>query len=154
MRASHAPSTTPTRQQRQQSGQISSDIPVIGGFQVFGFVKQSGGHVSISSTPGKGTCVKVFIPRFHGALSKEDPTVASEILLPGRSEVILLVEDDVQVRHLSEAMLRELGYVVLSTANALDALALLGTRSDVRLMFTDVVLPGLNGWKLAEEARR
>ena len=87
--------------------------------QVFGFVKQSGGHVSISSTPGKGTCVKVFMPRFHGALSQEDPTVASEILPAGRSEVILLVEDDVQVRHLSEAMLRELGYVVLATANAL-----------------------------------
>ena len=122
--------------------------------QVFGFVKQSGGHVAISSTPGKGTCVKVLMPRFHGALSQEGPTVASDILPAGRSEVILLVEDDVQVRQLSEAMLRDLGYVVLSAANGVDALALLGTRSDVRLMFTDVVLPGINGWQLAEEAQR
>jgi CheY-like chemotaxis protein len=94
------------------------------------------------------------MPRFHGALSQDNAAVASEILPAGRSEVILLVEDDAQVRQLSEAMLRELGYDVLSAPNGVDALSLLRTRQDVHLMFTDVVLPGMNGWQLAEEARR
>ena len=66
----------------------------------------------------------------------------------------MLVENDVQVRHLLEAMLRDFGYVVLSAANGVDALALLGIRSDVRLMLTDVVMPGMNGQQLAELARR
>jgi PAS domain S-box-containing protein len=122
--------------------------------QVFGFVKQSGGHVSISSVPGQGTCVKVILPRFQGILSEEDPEAVLEAIPAGRSEVILLVEDDVQVRHLFEAMLRDFGYVVLSAANGVDALALLGIRSDVRLMLTDVVMPGMNGQQVAEVARR
>jgi CheY-like chemotaxis protein len=121
---------------------------------VFGFVKQSGGHVSISSVPSQGTCVKVILPRFQGILSEEDPEAVLEAIPAGRSEVILLVEDDVQVRHLFEAMLRDFGYVVLSAANGVDALALLGIRSDVRLMLTDVVMPGMNGQQVAEVARR
>ncbi len=123
--------------------------------QVYGFVKQSGGHVAIYSEPGEGTTVKVYLPRLVG--SEEDaPTdkAASELPLGSVQEVILVVEDEPAVRQFSVDALAELGYRVLEADGAAAALRLLGAHSEIELLFTDVVMPDVNGRKLADEARR
>ncbi|MFC7736973.1 PAS domain S-box protein [Roseomonas sp. GCM10028921] len=119
---------------------------------VYGFMKQSGGHASISSTPGLGTVVRLYLPRAHGRSAPEP--AAPAVRGAGGSERVLLVEDDVLVREHVAAQLRELGYraeVVPGAAEALEALA----AQDFDLLFTDVVMPGgMDGLDLAAEARR
>lgn len=122
---------------------------------VYGFVKQSGGHVKIYSELGQGTTVKLYLPR----LTSEPPSeaVAESRLVPEQAarETILLVEDDDDVREHSEEILTELGYRVLSARDSATALSLLETAPDIRLLFTDVGLPGqVNGCQLADEAQR
>ncbi len=123
--------------------------------QVFGFVKQSGGHFSIQSELGEGTTVKIYLPRFRGSA----PTLEAERSAPEEmpagtaDEVILVVEDEERVREISVATLRELGYTVLSASDGDHALEILAGRTDVRLLFTDVVMPGMNGRRLADAAR-
>jgi CheY-like chemotaxis protein len=123
---------------------------------VYGFVKQSGGHVKIYSEPGDGTTVKVYLPRLidDGRESIiEQP--ASEPARGSQSEVILVVEDDEDVRANTVMMLRDLGYGVLEAADAPAALAILERAPRIALMFTDVGLPGgINGRQLADQARR
>jgi signal transduction histidine kinase len=122
--------------------------------QVYGFVKQSRGHVKIYSEPGTGTTVKVYLPRVSAnaaAALAEEPLTAE--VPRGRGETILVVEDEERVRHVSMETLRALGYRVLEAAGAADALTLLGQTGAVDLLFTDVVMPDMNGRKLAEEAR-
>ncbi|WP_374448936.1 ATP-binding protein [Stella sp.] len=126
--------------------------------QVFGFVKQSGGHVKIYSEPGEGTAVKVYLPR-HVARSREADdaiaaTAAEEREL-GHGRSVLVVEDDPGVRRFSVECLSDLGYRVLEAADGASALQLLDRHPEVALLFTDVVLPhGMNGRRLADEARR
>ncbi len=122
---------------------------------VYGFVKQSGGHVKIYSEPGEGTTVKLYLPRLAG----EPPAdgIAESRRLPERAarETILLVEDNDDVRAHAGEILTELGYRILTARDGPTALTLLGTSADVRLLFTDVGLPGpIDGRQLADEARR
>ena len=123
--------------------------------QVYGFVKQSLGHVRIYSEPGEGTTVKIYLRRLLGEVD-EAPNAAPRRPPAGTaSEVILVVEDDDEVRAQTVEMLRELGYGVLEAPEAVEAMRLLAERSDVKLLFTDVGLPGgINGRQLAEQALR
>jgi CheY-like chemotaxis protein len=122
--------------------------------QVYGFVKQSRGHIKIYSEPGAGTTVKIYLPRFVGDAEEIKRTVPQPAQQGGTGEVILVVEDDPLMRRLTTEALRELGYTTLDSGNAADALAVLEHRPDVKLLFTDVVMPEVNGKKLAEEAVR
>jgi CheY-like chemotaxis protein len=121
---------------------------------VYGFVKQSGGHVQIYSEVGQGTTVKVYLPRLLGAVQEEETAEAAIVPEGTRDETILVVEDDDDVRTYSVEILRELGYRVLEAHDGPSALRLLERQSRVDLLFTDVVLPGgLNGADLARDAR-
>jgi len=123
--------------------------------QVHGFVKQSLGHVKIYSEIGTGTTVKLYLPRFRGPDEPAAQARHERTLQAGRPEdVVLVVEDEEQVRHLSVEALRELGYSVLEAPNAVVALRVLDERPDVSLLFTDIVMPDINGRKLADEATR
>ncbi|CAN5604549.1 PAS domain-containing sensor histidine kinase [soil metagenome] len=121
--------------------------------QVYGFVKQSGGHVKIYSEIGEGTSVKVYLPRFMGALDEDDKEGAgADVPLGDLREVILVVEDEPAVRQLSLDALTELGYRVLEADGAAAALRLIDAHPEIALLFTDVVMPEVNGRKLADEA--
>jgi CheY-like chemotaxis protein len=123
--------------------------------QVYGFVKQSGGHVKLYSEVGRGTTVKVYLPRFLGVVPKsEEPESARDALLGEQQEVVLVVEDEPAVRQFSVDALTELGYRVLEADGAAAALTHLVANPDIALLFTDVVMPAINGAKLAEEVRR
>ncbi len=122
--------------------------------QVFGYVKQSGGHVKIYSELGHGTTVKLYLPRHLGE-SKEAGRAIAQSLPPGsREQVILVVEDDAEVRRMTLAALDELGYHVHEAANAKEALAHLQNGTRIDLLFTDIVMPEVNGRQLADEARK
>jgi signal transduction histidine kinase/DNA-binding response OmpR family regulator len=120
---------------------------------VYGFVKQSGGHVSLYSEQGQGTTVKLYFPRYRGKLDAVDIESQSATPTASRDEVILVVEDNEDVRSYSVAILRELGYKVLEAVDAETALQILKGAGRVDLLFTDVVLPGRNGRMLADSAR-
>jgi signal transduction histidine kinase/DNA-binding response OmpR family regulator len=121
--------------------------------QVYGFVRQSGGHVRIYSEQGLGTTVKLYLPRHHGASATAAPTThARSTPRSETSETILIVEDDVRVRDLTADTLEELGYNVLAAESAAAALRQLEVNPHISLLFTDVVMPDTNGRKLAEEA--
>ncbi len=128
--------------------------------QVYGFVKQSSGHVKIYSEVGHGTTVKLYLPRLVGdALPTAGGTAAAEAQAEAlrRSELkeqILLVEDEPAVRQFVADALVEIGYRVLEADGAAGALAQLEAHADIALLFTDVVMPEVNGARLAEEARR
>ena len=123
--------------------------------QTYGFVKQSGGHVKIYSEPGQGTTVKVYLPRLVGAEQDEESRAApADLPLGEREEVVLVVEDEPAVRQFSVDALTELGYRVLEADGAAAALRLLDAHPEIALMFTDIVMPDVNGAKLADEARR
>ncbi|MGA8499170.1 MAG: ATP-binding protein [Xanthobacteraceae bacterium] len=120
--------------------------------QVYGFVKQSGGHVKIYSEVGEGTAIKMYLPRFAGQASPLAETKSAP--RRGRAgECILVVEDDAEVRAYVVETLRGLGYDVLEAAGAEQALALIDRHHSISLLLTDVVMPGQNGRKLAEAAR-
>ncbi|WP_434221385.1 CHASE3 domain-containing protein [Mesorhizobium opportunistum] len=119
--------------------------------QVFGFVKQSGGHVKIYSERDQGTTVRIYLPRFFGP---EEPAIPAE---RGDStakvtETILVVEDDAQVRAATTDAMRELGYEVIHVGSGQEALEKLAATPGIALLFTDIVMPVMNGRKLAEEA--
>jgi signal transduction histidine kinase/GAF domain-containing protein len=121
---------------------------------VYGFVKQSQGHVKIYSEAGHGTSVKLYLPQ---ADQESEPSNQEAILIADLhgSEVILLVEDNAPVREFAKTQLLHLGYQVLEAANGKDALAILREHLEIELLFTDVVMPGgLNGRELAHEARK
>jgi PAS domain S-box-containing protein len=122
--------------------------------QVYGFTRQSAGHVAIFSEPGEGTTFKIYLPRREGP---EDSTAAHRVDAGGAggAENILLVEDDEALRTYTSEILRELGYRVSTCANGVDALALLDETVKIDLLLTDVVMPGgLNGRQLADQAIR
>ncbi|WP_157217117.1 response regulator [Flavisphingomonas formosensis] len=121
---------------------------------VYGFVKQSGGHVKIYSEEGAGTTIKIYLPRLmREAAGEEEPT---DVAAPGQgqSETILVAEDDDDVRAYTIEILRELGYQVLAAHDGAAALRLIA-REDlaIDLLFTDVVMPHMSGRELVERAR-
>jgi CheY-like chemotaxis protein len=119
---------------------------------VYGFVRQSGGHVHIDSRPGAGTRVTLHLP--VAPAPQHDPAPVPETAaaaLDRGCETVLVVEDDNAVRGLACAMLRELGYTVLEAANGDMALRLLASRGDIDAVFSDVVMPGVNGLDIARE---
>jgi signal transduction histidine kinase/CheY-like chemotaxis protein len=123
--------------------------------QVYGLVKQSSGHIKIYSEPGAGTAVKIYLPRLLGDAKGLLARTASEPMQTGdRSEIIIVVEDDPLMRRLTTETLHELGYTVFDSENATGALEILDRVADVKLLFTDVVMPDINGKKLADEALR
>jgi CheY-like chemotaxis protein len=119
---------------------------------VYGFVKQSGGHISIYSEPNRGTSVKLYLPQYTG----EEPAAATRAPeeCPGAidGEVVLVVEDNDQVRAFSVMALSDLGYKVLEERNAEEALPALAADQRIDLLFTDVMLPGETGRVLADRA--
>jgi PAS domain S-box-containing protein len=124
--------------------------------QVYGFVRQSGGHVRIHSAVGTGTTVKLYFPRHAGAGDKTAAT-HEEIASPRakQGETVLIVEDDPDVRDYTVDVTEELGYQVISAPNGLEALEMLDDHPELCLLFTDVGLPGaMNGRQLADEAVR
>ena len=124
--------------------------------QVHGFVKQSGGHVSLQSDPGRGTTVKMYLPYHEAPQPSEHKVPAKPVALqmPGPDETVLLVEDEPLVRLYGSEALVELGYRVLEASEGEEALRILAEHPEVSLLFTDVGLPGrFNGRRLAEEAR-
>ncbi len=123
--------------------------------QVFGFVKQSGGHVKIYSEPGVGTTVKLYLPRHFGDAEAPGAAEAATGALPRArdEEIILVVEDEERVRHMSVDALRELGYVVVQASDANQALTVLEIQPRIDLLFTDIVMPDMNGRILSDRAR-
>jgi len=122
--------------------------------QVYGFIKQSGGHVSIESEVGHGTTIKLYVPRFKAAAPAVREEVAPALSGTPATETILLVEDEADVRAFTATVLSELGYHVLTAADASSALAVLASTPRVDLLFTDVGLPnGVDGRQLVEKAR-
>jgi PAS domain S-box-containing protein len=121
--------------------------------QVYGFVRQSGGHVKIYSEVGVGTTVKIYLPRYTGddpvKVTKSDTTM----LRGSEREVVMVVEDEDRVRAVSVEALRELGYAVVEASNPRDALQYLEGGQEVHLLFTDVVMPEFSGRELADRAR-
>jgi CheY-like chemotaxis protein len=127
--------------------------------QVYGFVKQSGGHVKLYSEPGRGTSAKLYLPK---ALDADAPTwtpiaepqTATDVPRGKPGETILVVEDEDDVRSHTVASLRELGYRVFEAIDAASALEILRRERDIGLLFTDLGLPGgMDGRVLAERAR-
>ncbi len=120
---------------------------------VFGFIKQSGGHIGVYSEPGIGTTFRLFLPRVAKDVVIVEESVATP-LLHGRGESVLVVEDNAALRRVVTRQLGELGYRVLAAENAAAGLELLD-RQSVDLLLTDIVMPGgINGRELARRARQ
>jgi len=119
--------------------------------QVYGFVKQTGGHLKIYSEVDEGTTIKLYLPRELGDVFSQ-PRQAAALALTG-TETVLLVDDDEIVRATVASMLESLGYEVLTASSGVEALSILENGTAIALLFTDVVMPGpISGRKLAERA--
>ena len=119
---------------------------------VYGFVKQSGGHVTIYSEVGQGTTVRMYFPRYLGSAAEADDTEGPAVPMSSEGEVVLVVEDNEDVRAYSSMVLKELGYRVFEAVDAEAALQFLSGPARVDLLFTDVMLPGKSGRILADMA--
>lgn len=123
--------------------------------QVYGFVKQSGGHVKIYSEPGQGTTVKIYLARHYGEGEvRADPLVEVAVPMGNPSVSVLVVEDDDAVREIAVGILRELGYTVAGAASGFAALRMMEAGTRFTLLLTDVVMPGMSGRMLADAALR
>jgi CheY-like chemotaxis protein len=124
--------------------------------QVFGFVKQSGGHVKIYSEAELGTTVKIYLPRHVG----DEPPVSvadhrtSEVPVARPGEIVLVVEDEDKVRRMAVDVLRDLGYTVAHASGGVQGLQKIETIAGIKLLLTDIVMPDMNGRQLAEAARK
>jgi signal transduction histidine kinase/DNA-binding response OmpR family regulator len=121
---------------------------------IYGFTKQSHGHVSIESQVGHGTTVQLFLPRFHGNKQEDETDAQSQEVEARAGETILIVEDDPAVRALVSQVLGELGYAWLEAADAVGAVPILESSQRIDLMISDVGLPGMNGRQLADIGRQ
>jgi signal transduction histidine kinase/CheY-like chemotaxis protein len=118
---------------------------------VYGFVKQSGGHIKIYSEEGRGTTVRLYLPQVTGAA--EPAVTASPSNVEGGHETILVVEDDNLVRTFVVSQIQSLGYATLAVVNAAEALRVIDSAQEIDLLFTDMIMPGsMNGRQLADAA--
>jgi CheY-like chemotaxis protein len=120
---------------------------------IYGFMKQSNGQISIDSVPGKGTTVRLYLPRQHGAAPENVDNSRQATVTGGAGETVLVVEDDPSIRLLITEVLDELGYASFQAADGKAAVALLESNARLDMMVTDVGLPGMNGRQLADIAR-
>jgi CheY-like chemotaxis protein len=121
---------------------------------VYGFVKQSNGHIKIYSEVGHGTTVKLYLPQAAGLVGPDKVTERSGDAERG-GETILVVEDDPLVRQYVLTQIQSLGYTTFSASNGAEALAVIDSGKEIDLLFTDVIMPGnMNGRELAEAAIR
>jgi CheY-like chemotaxis protein len=121
--------------------------------QVFGFAKQSGGEVVVESAPGRGTTFTLYLPRESARSVAAEADEEPEPLADGHGTRVLVVEDNVEVGAFATQALRELGYETAWVLNAEEALARLGAAPGFEVVFSDVVMPGMNGIDLAREIR-
>jgi PAS domain S-box-containing protein len=122
---------------------------------VYGYAKQSGGHLAIFSEAGQGTTVRLYLPKFLGAEESVRDAASEDERLPTGDEPVLVVEDDEAVRSFLVAALRSLGYRVIEAADGAAALSIVEQAPEISLLVTDVVLPhGMNGQEVAEEVRK
>jgi CheY-like chemotaxis protein len=124
---------------------------------VYGFVKQSGGHIQLYSEAGHGTTIRIYLPWVKidaSAVTQSQAKAEKRDTLPGGAERVLVVEDDPRVRRVAVARLIATGYEVVEAGDAHAALDLLRNNPDISLLFTDIVMPGgMTGDELAKEAR-
>ncbi len=120
----------------------------------YGIVKQSGGHIICQSEPGRGTTLRIYLPQAAAELPEAPPPLDAPDL-PAGTETILLVEDDAALRDMASGLLRRLGYTVVTAANGVEGLGVLARppESRIDLLFTDVVMPQMNGKELSQRAR-
>jgi len=121
--------------------------------QVYGFVKQSDGHVKIDSSIGEGTTVRVYLPRYHGALQPVAAAPRETQSGEANHETVLVVEDEERVRSMTVEALKDLGYSVLAASGPEQAIDLVNGGTAPHLLFTDVVMPGMNGRALADRIK-
>jgi signal transduction histidine kinase len=120
---------------------------------IYGFAKQSAGHVTLYSEPDQGTTVRIYLPRHHDVVLTET-LIAPETHTHDAKETVLVVEDEALVRMVTVEILSEAGYRVLEAGDASEAVPILNSGADVDILVTDVGLPGVNGRQLAEMARQ
>jgi signal transduction histidine kinase/DNA-binding response OmpR family regulator len=121
---------------------------------IYGFTKQSHGHVAIESQVGHGTTVQLFLPRFHGSKQEDETDPHRQEVEARAGDTVLIVEDDPAVRALVSQVLGELGYEWLEAADAVGAVPILESTQRIDLMISDVGLPGMNGRQLADIGRQ
>ncbi len=121
---------------------------------IYGFSKQSHGHVSIKSVVGSGTTVQLFLPRFKGQQTQDEQIYQSTERLANEGETVLIVEDDAAVRVLVSEVLSELGYTFFEASTGAEAVPILESGQRIDLLISDVGLPGMNGRQLAEIGRQ
>jgi CheY-like chemotaxis protein len=121
---------------------------------IYGFARQSGGHVAISSAPGAGTTVSLYLPREAEPWAAKESARAPNVPLSDNCETVLVVEDDPKLRELTLQRVEGLGYVVLEAENAAAAITLLVQEADIALVFSDIVLGrGMSGFELGRWVR-
>ncbi|WP_428660207.1 PAS domain S-box protein [Reyranella sp.] len=120
---------------------------------IYGFAKQSRGHVRIESAEGRGTTFRLYLPLYQGGVEARTVGPAREVAI-GAGETVLVIEDDSAVRLIISDVLRELGYACIEASDGQAALPMLTSNTPLDLLITDVGLPGLNGRQIAEIARR
>jgi CheY-like chemotaxis protein len=121
---------------------------------IYGFSKQSRGHVSIDSEIDQGTTVKLYLPRFRGEEDEQPVTDSGQTPHAMDGETVLIVEDDPAVRVLVSGVLSELGYAFVEASDADGAVPILNSAQRIDLLISDVGLPGMNGRQLAEVGRQ
>jgi signal transduction histidine kinase/CheY-like chemotaxis protein len=121
---------------------------------IYGFARQSHGHVTLHSEVGKGTTVSLFLPRFVGEVTADAPLDSTLPPFANAGETVLIVEDDPAVRVLVSQVLSELGYAFVEAADADSALPIIESGQRIDLLISDVGLPGMNGRQLAEIGRQ
>jgi signal transduction histidine kinase len=123
--------------------------------QVYGFVKQSGGHILVDSQPGKGTTISIYLPRAMPSAKRPAQEDGSPRDVVGGDETVLIVEDNEDVREVASVIVDSLGYRVLGAADAHEALTLLSRGRGIDLMMSDIVMSGgIDGFELARRARK
>jgi CheY-like chemotaxis protein len=120
---------------------------------VYGFLRQSGGTMRLTSHPGEGTTVQLYLPRSASAPAGERPATGP-VQAQGKGEIVLVVDDDEGVRTTTASLLAELGYAVIDTEKGERALEILKANPGIKLMVADYAMPGMNGAELIARARQ